>query len=61
MCLGMQLAYADIYLMLATLMRRFDLELFETTRDDVDFRYDWMVPHARLDSKGVRVLVNVAA
>lgn len=61
MCLGMQLAYAGIYLMLATLMRRFDLELFETTRDDVDFRYDWVVPHARLDSEGVRVLVNVAA
>ncbi|KAJ6028402.1 Cytochrome P450 [Penicillium herquei] len=60
MCLGMQLAYAAMYSMIATLMRRFELELFETTRDDVDFHYDWLVPHARLDSNGVRVLVTMA-
>jgi hypothetical protein len=57
----MQLAYAAMYMMIATLIRRFDLGLFETTREDVEFYYDWLVPHARLDSKGVRVLVQVAA
>jgi cytochrome P450 len=61
MCLGMQLAYAGIYLMIAMLMRRFDMELFETSRADVDFYYDWVVPHARLDSNGVRVLMKMAA
>ncbi|KAJ5173752.1 Cytochrome P450 [Penicillium coprophilum] len=61
MCLGMQLAYAAMYLMIASLIRRFDLELFETSREDVEFYYDWLVPHARLESKGVRVLVKMAA
>lgn len=30
------LAYAEIYVTLATIFRRFDLELYETTREDVD-------------------------
>jgi len=58
MCLGMNLAYAEIYLTLAAVFRRFDLELFETTREDVDIVHDFLHPSARLDSKGVRVLVK---
>ncbi|KAL4867993.1 hypothetical protein BDV12DRAFT_186272 [Aspergillus spectabilis] len=58
MCLGMQMAYAEIYLMIASMMRRFEFELFETDREDVDFYVDWLTPHAKLDSKGVRVLVK---
>jgi len=58
MCLGMNLAYAEIYLTLAALFRRFELELFETTREDVDPVHDFFNPSARLDSKGVRVLVK---
>jgi cytochrome P450 len=57
-CLGINLAYAEIYLTLAAVFRRFDLELFETTREDVDIVHDFFSPSARLDSKGVRVLVK---
>jgi cytochrome P450 len=57
-CLGINLAYAEIYLTLAAVLRRFDLELFETTREDVDMVHDFFIPMARLDSKGVRVLVK---
>ena len=57
-CLGMNLAYAEIYLTLAAVFRRFDLELFETTREDVDIVHDFFNPSARLDSKGVRVRVK---
>jgi hypothetical protein len=47
-----------------SLMRRFDMQLFEMTQEDVEFYYNWVVPHAthaRLDSNGVRVLMNAAA
>ena len=57
-CLGINLAHAEIYLTLAAVFRRFDLELFETTREDVDTAHDFFNPSARLDSKGVRVLVK---
>lgn len=36
-CVGLNLAYAEIYIGIATLFRRHTLELFETTRLDVDF------------------------
>lgn len=55
-CLGMNLAYAEIYLTLAAIFRRFDLHLYETTRDDVDVIHDFFNPLARRDSKGVRVI-----
>jgi hypothetical protein len=45
-------------------MRRFDMQLFEMTQEDVEIYYNWVVPHAthaRLDSNGVRVLMNAAA
>lgn len=57
-CLGINLAYAEIYLTLATIFRRFDLELYQTTRADIDIVYDWFNPMPRLDSKGVRVVVQ---
>ena len=58
-CLGMSLAYAELYLTLACVFRCFDLELFETTRADVDPQHDFMVPSPRLESKGMRVLVHM--
>jgi cytochrome P450 len=57
-CVGMNLALAEIYLTLAYLFRRCDLELFETTREDVDIKHDYFTSFPRLDSKGVRVLVK---
>ncbi|KAK8022518.1 Cytochrome P450 [Apiospora rasikravindrae] len=57
-CIGMNLATAEINFMLAALFRpgapRF--ELFETDETDVVAVHDYIVPLARLDSKGVRVL-----
>lgn len=45
-------------LTLATLVRRFDMELFETTIEDVTMVHDFFVAIPRLDSKGVRVNVT---
>ncbi len=58
MRLGMQMAYCELYLMVASLMRRFEFELFETDRSDVDFYRDALTPQAKPDSQGVRVLVK---
>ena len=57
-CLGRELAYLELYTTLATIFRRFKLDLFETSREDVDAAHDFMVPCPRLDSKGVRVKVE---
>jgi len=57
MCLGMQMAYLELYLMVASLMRRFRFELFETDERDVEFCKDYVTPHPAETSKGVRVLV----
>jgi cytochrome P450 len=57
-CAGINLARAELYIALAQVFRRFDLELFETDRSDVDIKHDFFVPHPKLDSKGVRVLVK---
>ncbi|KAK5115234.1 hypothetical protein LTR62_001434 [Meristemomyces frigidus] len=58
-CLGINLAKSEIYLTLAAVFRRFELELFETERKrDVDMANDYFVPYARADSEGIRVLVK---
>ena len=54
----MNLAYAEIYITLAAVFRRFDLELYETTREDVDCVHDYYNPASRKGSKGVRIVVK---
>ncbi|KAI9734110.1 MAG: hypothetical protein M1835_003401, partial [Candelina submexicana] len=56
-CVGQNLAYAEIYLTLAALFRRFEFELFETTRHDIDILRDCFNTAAALDSNGLRVKV----
>ncbi|RAH69896.1 putative cytochrome P450 oxygenase [Aspergillus aculeatinus CBS 121060] len=56
-CLGMNLAYAEMYNVLATVIRRFDLELYETTREDVRFVRDKLLPRGRDGPWRVRVKV----
>jgi cytochrome P450 len=55
-CLGLNLANAEIYLTLATVFRRFDMELYETTARDAEVAHDFFIPHGHADSKGVRVI-----
>ncbi|KAI5864077.1 cytochrome P450 [Durotheca rogersii] len=57
-CLGVNLAWMELYVALATILRRHDLELFETGRDDVDFAVDLVRPMPKWNSKGVRVVVK---
>ncbi len=68
---SINLAYAELYIILAGVFRRYDLYdgaskqktptliLFETTRErDVDIEFDLMVPFPKRDSKGIRVIVR---
>ncbi|KAB2571853.1 Cytodhrome monooxygenase aflU [Lasiodiplodia theobromae] len=58
-CVGINLAKTEIPLALAAVFgRRFEMELFETDRSDVDLKHDFFNPCAKLDSKGVRVIIN---
>ncbi|KAJ5734185.1 cytochrome P450 [Penicillium malachiteum] len=57
-CLGYNLAFAELYLLTAALATRMELELFQTTIDDVAIQRDWTIPQANPDSKGIRVIVR---
>ena len=57
-CVGMELARAEIYLVLAAVFRRFEMELFETARDEVDLKHDAFNPLSKRDGKGVRVVIR---
>jgi hypothetical protein len=54
------LAHCEFYLTLAAIFapQRFNLQLFETDISDVEPRHDFVAPESRLDSKGIRVVVN---
>ncbi|KAM0802677.1 oxoglutarate/iron-dependent oxygenase [Usnea florida] len=66
-CLGMNLAYGEIFLILSQIWRRFGSkedhgedgwwELFETDRSDADMASDRFVPYPKADSKGIRIKV----
>ena len=70
-CLGINLAYAEMYLCLCGIFRRFGskaarmdddegyLELFETGLGDVEVKGDGFVPLTEEGSQGVRVKVRV--
>jgi cytochrome P450 len=58
-CLGIELARAELYLVIAALVRRFDMTLFETDADDVAFLHDYQVAMPKMGSRGVRVMASV--
>ncbi|KAI3064685.1 CAZyme family GT109 [Aspergillus niger] len=51
-CLGIELARAELYHVVAALVREFDMALFETDADDVAFMYDYQVAMPKMGSKG---------
>jgi cytochrome P450 len=60
-CVGMNLALSLLYTTLATLIRRYDFELFETDESDVRLAHDYFMPMPKLDTKGVRMKVRAAS
>jgi hypothetical protein len=52
------LARAEILLAVATIFREFEMELYETTIDDVRIVRDMFNGHPREGSQGVRVMIK---
>jgi cytochrome P450 len=57
-CVGKNLGQAELFLTLATVLRRFDLDLYETDETDVTIERDWYVMQPKKDSLGVRAIVK---
>lgn len=60
-CVGQNLAYAELYITIATVFRRFGRKarLFETDRErDVDVLKDFFVASPSLESRGVRIVIQ---
>ncbi|MCJ1438149.1 hypothetical protein MMC27_007536 [Xylographa pallens] len=57
-CAAQNLAYAELYLSLAAIVRRFDIELHETSYQDIEAVCDALFPMPKEDTKGVRILVK---
>jgi len=57
-CLGMNLAYAELYMTLAYIFRRFEMSLFETIEErDVLTTRDCFIGLTDLKSPGIRVRI----
>jgi cytochrome P450 len=71
-CVGLNLAYAELYATVATVFRRYGspevrfpedtgfLELYDTSYKDIEIIGDGVTPLYRPDSKGVRITVHAA-
>ncbi|KAJ5663377.1 hypothetical protein N7507_004108 [Penicillium longicatenatum] len=57
-CLGMHLAYAEIYLAFATLIRQFEFELYDTAEKDITFTRDFGTPYPDEGNFNLKVLVT---
>ncbi|KAI0892237.1 cytochrome P450 [Annulohypoxylon nitens] len=59
-CIGMNLAKAEMSLILAVLFRANGpkLDLFETDESDVKMVHDFLIPLPKLDTKGVRAIIR---
>jgi hypothetical protein len=51
------MAYLEITVGLATFIRKFRCELYETDASDVVLMHDFLVPSPKLDTKGVRIKI----
>lgn len=58
-CVGMNLANAEMYLALARIFASFDLSLYKTNReDDIDQYHDFVSPYPKAGSVGLRCYVK---
>ncbi|KAJ9363700.1 hypothetical protein DTO280E4_2290 [Paecilomyces variotii] len=57
-CLGIELANAELCLVIAALVRLFEMTLYETDARDVSFKHDYQIAMPKIGSKGVRATVK---
>lgn len=52
------LAYAELFLVIATMIRRFDFELYQTSKKDIDFVRDFGTPYPDEGNFGIKAIVT---
>ncbi|KAH8810910.1 cytochrome P450 [Xylogone sp. PMI_703] len=57
-CIGINLAYTEIFFAIAMIFRRFEMRLYETDFGDVKMVHDFFMGYPALNSKGVRIIVT---
>jgi cytochrome P450 len=57
-CIGKDLAMVELYLAVANLFRRFDMNVFETSERDISIAHDFFAPFGPSESKGLQVMVE---
>jgi cytochrome P450 len=57
-CIGINLALAEMYLMLSMMFRRYDMELNETDVDSVKIYAEYFLPAVKPGKEGIKVLVR---
>ena len=57
-CVGQNVAWAELYIGLAHVFRRVDLELYETGKETVEMAREFFVAQPDVETKGVRVVVK---
>jgi len=59
-CVGVNLAYAELYIVSATLLRRFlKIKLYETVREDVETVHDCFAALSRFDEGRIGLQVEI--
>ncbi|KAL3471741.1 cytochrome P450 [Aspergillus californicus] len=58
MCVGVNLAYAEMFLVIAALVRKFDMELYDTPKANIEFARDFGIPLPEKGELNVRVMVT---
>ena len=56
-CVGMNLALAELYVVLGNVFRKFDMELAGTKEADVSMSHDFFTPFGPTDSQGLRITI----
>lgn len=58
-CVGINLAYAEMYTILATIFRKFpDIKLHNTMPEDVELVHDYFAGMTRASSQGLQIIVG---
>jgi cytochrome P450 len=57
-CIGMHLAYAQLFMCVAAVAGRYTLEMFETDESDVTPSRDLFTAGVKVESRGIRVMVH---
>lgn len=57
-CVGKEFATVSVYLTVANVFHKYDLDFYETTEKDLEMAHEMFAPFTAADSKGVRAYIR---